>query len=139
MSAADLGYEPWRVVETRLDHQLRNEAEFVRTHIGTTPMTEGRARQIAAQEMGRYAGVEPKRTFRAEPVPAAITYDTAPGHTIAYIDGVKFGAVWGPAVDDPDAWFLATVQQEPRRVHTRHAAERELNDALKTAGGTSWT
>lgn len=136
MSALD--YQAWRVVETRLDHQLRNESEHVRTHIGTQPMTEFQARQLATQEMGRHAGSDPKRTFHAEPVPepVAITYETTSGHTIAYIDGVKFGAVWGPAVDDPEAWFLATVAREPCRIHTRYAAERELNEALKTFGGT---
>lgn len=61
---------PWRVVETRYDDQGRLATTVDHLTIGTAPMTEHDAKTVATQQMGRYAASFPKRTFRAEPVPA---------------------------------------------------------------------
>lgn len=64
-----------------------------------------------------------------------MTYESTSGSTIAFIDGVKFGAVWGPAVDDQEVWFAATIHDEPQRIRTREEAERFLSQAVRAAMG----
>lgn len=51
---------------------------------------------------------------RTEPLPVRL--DAGTGQILLYVGDRKVASAWGPAVDDPDAWFLWNGYSEPYRI-----------------------
>ena len=52
--------------------------------------------------------------FRTTPLPVRI--DAGPGQITLYVGDRRVASAWGPAVDDPDAWFLWNGYSNPYRI-----------------------
>lgn len=52
--------------------------------------------------------------LRTTPLPVRV--DQTEGSIVLYVGDRKVASAWGPAVDDPDAWFLWNGYSDPYRI-----------------------
>lgn len=51
---------------------------------------------------------------RVDPLPVRV--DAADGQIVVHVGDRKTASAWGPALDDPDAWFLWNGHSDPYRI-----------------------